>query len=93
MWSRYANDVTLHNQPFNILVKEEIERRLRLLPHIVDCDAEIEIASISFAYKNREIIQHLTNRGNLLTTAKYQDIPKIDDELNKIIKEKSQEIV
>ena len=82
MWSRYVTDVTLHEQQFNIYVKEEIERRLRLLPHIVDCDADIEIASISFAYKNREIIQKLTKRGNLLTTAKYEDIPKIDDELN-----------
>lgn len=56
MWNNYIIDSSLHDRPFNIFIKEEIEKKLKELPHIVDKDADIEIASISFAFKNRPII-------------------------------------
>lgn len=56
-------------------------------------DAEIEIASISFAFKNGSIIKQLTARGTLLTNARFQDVVKTEDQINKILSTTSQELV
>lgn len=52
MWNYYCTHHDLHEQPFNIFIKEEIEKKIRELPPVYDKDAKIEIASISFAFKN-----------------------------------------
>jgi hypothetical protein len=84
MWNNFKKEK--HDRPFNIFIKEEIQDMLKTLPAVYDAKADIEIASISFAFKNRAIIKSLTKRGNLLTNARFNEVVKIDDEINKILK-------
>lgn len=40
---------------------------------------EIDIAAISFAYKNASVIELLKKRGALLTNGKFEELTEIED--------------
>jgi RNA binding exosome subunit len=46
---------------------------------------KIEIASVNIAYKNREIIQLLKERGTVVTAAKFDKLDEIDQKIDKCV--------
>ena len=50
-----------------------------------DDSERVKIASISFAYGNKDIIKTLTKRGTLLTKGKLNGIQNIENRINKLV--------
>ena len=45
-------------------------------------NAVIDIACVSIAYKNGEMIKLLTERGTLIATGKLHKVPEVDKKIN-----------
>lgn len=72
MWKDYLREQKSNPQMkrFDLFIKDEIEKKVKTLDNAVMKEgevAEIEVASISFGYKNRALIKLLQTRGMLLT--------------------------
>jgi len=46
---------------------------------------EVDVSVISFAYDNRQVLELLTKRGNLLANGKYDKLAEIEDKIKNYI--------
>jgi hypothetical protein len=64
-----------------------MEERVTNLPHVLKGHHgdKIEIAGINIAYKNREIIKLLQERGAIITGAKFDKLEEIDKKIDECV--------
>jgi len=69
---------------FDLFIRNQIEERVNKLPHVLKGHHgdKIEIASVNIAYKNREIIKLLQERGSIVTAAKFDKLEEIDEKIH-----------
>ena len=73
------------NQSFKDFFISEIEEKLKETPVVFKEDhykqEEAEIATISFAYNNSEILKLLIDRGSALASGNFDKIKEIETEI------------
>lgn len=55
-------------------------------------DEKIEIATISFAHKNGEMIQRLIKRGAAFGNGKYREVRRMDDDIKAVARVRAEEL-
>jgi hypothetical protein len=71
---------------FDIFVKNNLERRVKSLPHVFIEDDPCEIACITFGYKNGALIRLLQQRGSAIGLGQFKKIAPIEDKIDKLLK-------
>lgn len=71
---------------------EKLEEKLGQLDSVIDADQPIKVASITFGYKNGELIRTLRARGALIGSGQFHMVAEQDAQLNQIIKEDSENL-
>ena len=91
-----ANPISENNQ-FKLYVKDEMERRLTLMPDLgMDGDKpdggskEMKIAVVTCAFDNSKIINWLRERGDAIKNEHWDKLDKINDHIRRNLKKDSQ---
>ncbi len=71
-------------QHFRDILRKELNKRFSSLPNLgfEEDEDEVRIAQITFAFNNAQIINMLKTRGAFIKNQKYDDMRKIDKELD-----------
>lgn len=64
-----------------------MEDKVSALPPVTTDDAEIKVASITFGYKNGDLIRQLKKRGALIGAGEFAKVTEIDAALNQMVRE------
>ena len=80
---------------FRLYVKDEMEKRMTVLP--LDMDGiergeQVKIAKISFAFDNAKVIKWLKKRGGYIKKEKWDKVDEVNDEIRFALK-KDQELL
>jgi hypothetical protein len=69
--------------PLDLYIRDEMEKWITVLPHVLNGHHgdKIEVAGVNIAYKNREIIRLLRERGTVITNAKFDKLDDIDKKI------------
>lgn len=70
------------------LIADELEKKIKELPHVFDsaASAEIRISAVTFGYRNGALIRALKTRGALVAGAQFHKVSQEDAKINNIIK-------
>lgn len=86
MWKTYQSEQ--FSTSFKDQIKLKIEHKLKESDPVFKPDADCDIVSIFFAFKNRPIIENLKKRGTLVAYGKLNKIDEVEQDLNNIIEQK-----
>ena len=82
--------VSTRKTSFRDYLKSEIIRQVGLKKSVLANAPPVDVASISFAFDNKEVLEILRQRGTILTQGKLSQLSSIEDKL-KIFVEKNGE--
>ena len=77
---------------FEAFIEHYFTRKLNRVPKVIE-DVEIRIANITLAFDNPKLLGLLAKRGSLIAASKYSKVPKINEEIGKLISEKKSELI
>ena len=79
---------------FKDYLKRKFESHVQNLPNVLDGarNEKIEIATVSFAHKNGEMIKKLIKRGTAFGNGKYGQVAKMDADIDALATEKAAEL-
>lgn len=89
MYDHFVRDYYDETNPISeigqcrLYIKEEMERRLSAFPTHCDHDEDVEIAIVTFAFDNAEIIRGLRQRGKAIRQEDWDLLEKTNDRLTK----------
>lgn len=77
---------------FEAFLEHYFTRKLNRVPKIIE-DVDIRIANITFGFANQELLAILKERGALVAKGKFEKVPPLNEKIEKISKEKKDEMV
>lgn len=77
---------------FEAFLEHYFTRKLNRVPKIIE-DVDIRIANITFGFANQELLAILKERGTLVAKGKFEKVPPLNEKIEKISKEKKDEMV
>jgi hypothetical protein len=77
---------------FEAFIEHYFTRKLNRVPKVIE-DVEIRIANITLAFDNPKLLGLLKERGELIAASKYSKVPKINEQIGKLIDEKKSEMI
>lgn len=85
-----CNNPMSENAQFKLYIKLELENRINDMDDLgfreeEERDKPIEIAQISFAYENGDIIEKLKYRGDYIAKEEYKKVKEINAELHEMV--------
>jgi hypothetical protein len=87
MYDNFVKDYLDETNPISevgqcrLYIKEEMERRLSTFPNMEGEDDDIQIAVVTFAFDNAEIIRGLQNRGRAIRKEDWDLLEKLNDRM------------
>jgi len=77
---------------FEAFIEHYFTRKLNRCPKVLE-DVEIRIANITFAFDNPVLLGFLKDRGAVIAKGKFEKVPPINVKIEKLIKEKKNELI
>lgn len=96
MWQAFKEDEAkqLNPLPLDQQIKVALERRVQELPPVLKGQEKvtIEVAAVSIAYQNGQIIDLLRTRGTHITNGNLKAIPEVDNKINLLFLTQSEKL-
>ena len=96
MWQSFKEDQAkqLNPLPLDQQIKQAVERKVQELPPVLRGHEKvtIEVAAVSIAYQNGQIIDLLRARGTHITNGNLKAIPEIDNKVNLLFLTQSEKL-
>lgn len=73
-------------------LEHDFTRKLNRAPKVIE-DVEIRVANITFGFDNKALMLLLVERGALIAKGKFAKVPKVNEKIEELSKEKRAELI